>query len=91
MVGVEAMSSGIPVIAHPTPGLLESLDYAGIFVDRKDYKGWEDAIRELDDPDEYSRKSELALKRVAELDPNSQIDALAEMIRQKLGYWKCYK
>ena len=91
MVGVEAMSSGIPVIAHPAPGLLESLDYAGIFIDRKDYNGWEEAIRKLDDPDVYRRQSELSLKRVTELDPNPQIDALAEMIKRKLGYWKCYR
>ncbi len=91
MVGVEAMSSGIPVIAHPAPGLLESLSYAGLFVDRNDYDGWVEAIKKLDDPDEYQKRSELALKRAAELDPNPQIDALAELIKKKLGYWEHYR
>ncbi|MEV4384045.1 glycosyltransferase family 4 protein, partial [Streptosporangium sp. NPDC049644] len=31
-VGVESLVSGIPVIAHPTPGLKESLGAAGVFV-----------------------------------------------------------
>ncbi|MFE4971343.1 glycosyltransferase [Kitasatospora sp. NPDC056651] len=31
-VGVEAFASGIPVIAHPTPGLAECLGHAGIYV-----------------------------------------------------------
>jgi glycosyltransferase involved in cell wall biosynthesis len=35
-VAVEAMVSGIPVIAHPTPGLKESLGDAGRFADRAD-------------------------------------------------------
>lgn len=47
MVGVEALASGIPVVAHPTPGLLESLGDAGVFVDRDDVDGWESAVRGL--------------------------------------------
>lgn len=63
MVGVEAMCSGIPVIAHPTPGLRESLGSAGIFCDRDDTDSWVDAIRRLDDPAEYSRAARLARSR----------------------------
>jgi glycosyltransferase involved in cell wall biosynthesis len=82
------MSSGIPVIAHPAPGLEESLSYAGIFLNREDYGAWEAAIRKLDDADEYQEQSELCLKRVKELDPAPQLDALADMVKRRCLYWK---
>lgn len=47
MAAVEALASGIPVIAHPTPGLREALGDAGVFVDRADVRSWVAAIREL--------------------------------------------
>lgn len=81
MVAIEAMASGIPVIASPTPGLLESLGTAGIFVEREDIDGWEKAIRMLDDPEVYAHHSRLAAERAAELDPAPQIEQLAEALR----------
>lgn len=74
MVGVEAMCSGIPVIAHPTDGLRESLGDAGIFVDRNDVDGWVGMIRRLEDPDFYAEASAAASARFAELDPQAEID-----------------
>ena len=47
MVTQEAAASGIPVIAHPTPGLREALGDAGTFVDRDDHQAWADAVRAL--------------------------------------------
>jgi len=81
MAAVEAMSSGIPVIASPAPGLKESLGDAGIFVDRDDLDGWEEAIRKLDDPEVYAHHSKLARDRAFELDPTPQIEKLAECLR----------
>ena len=78
--GIEAMCFGIPVIAHPTPGLRESLGDAGIFVDRNDLAGWVGAIRSLDDPDEYARRSAAALARVAELDTAADLDRFADYV-----------
>jgi glycosyltransferase involved in cell wall biosynthesis len=72
-VGVEAMLSGIPVLAHPTPGLCESLSFAGIFLDRADPDSWVDAIRRLQDPDTYAVASGRALARAAELDPTEDL------------------
>jgi hypothetical protein len=72
-VGIEAMCSGIPVIAHPTPGLTESLGDAGIFVDRGDLAGWRRAIERLDDPDVYAQASQRALRRVAQLDHRTDL------------------
>src|SRR5690606_14237075 len=47
MVAVEALCSGIPVIAHPTKGLRESLGDAAVFVNRRDVMGWIRAIKEI--------------------------------------------
>jgi glycosyltransferase involved in cell wall biosynthesis len=69
MVGVEAMCSGIPVMASPTPGLVESLGDAGIFVADNNFKGWMSELRRLLDPVEWSAASARSLARVAELDP----------------------
>ncbi|QXC59334.1 glycosyltransferase [Aquihabitans sp. G128] len=63
MVGVEAMCSGIPVIAHPTPGLRESLGDAGIFLDRADVEGWRSAIRSLLDAPSWAAASARASAR----------------------------
>lgn len=68
MAAVEALSSGIPVIAHPTPGLKEALGDAAVFVDRKDVRAWVTALRDLyPDGDARSDLSGRALARSAEL------------------------
>jgi glycosyltransferase involved in cell wall biosynthesis len=73
--GVEAFASGIPVIAHPTPGLVESLGPAGIFVDRDDADGWVTGIRRLlDNPAAWSTASTAALARSAQLRPAEDLD-----------------
>ena len=57
---VEALAHGIPVIAHPTDGLVESLGEAGIFADRDDVDAWLEALEALDDPTEYAARSRKA-------------------------------
>lgn len=84
-VGVEAMASGIPVIAHPTPGLVESLGDAGIFVDRTDRAGWIREIRRLSDPGEWAAASAAALARSVELDPADDFDRFAHAVEQLVG------
>lgn len=79
-VAMEAACSGIPTICTPTPGLKESLDYAGIFVDHGDIAGYVEAIRKLDNKKEYSKASELAYKRALDLKPKEELD----MLEQKL-------
>lgn len=84
MVGVEAMACGIPVIAHPTPGLVEMLGSAGTFVDRADRAGWATSIRSLvTDPDLWDARSTAALTRVAELpdDRARFVEALEQLAR----------
>lgn len=73
-VAVEALASGIPVIAHPTDGLLESLGAAGIFCDRLDVDAWEAELKRLDDPAEYEAASARSFARSLELDKVTKAD-----------------
>ncbi len=81
-VGIEAAASGIPTIAHPTPGLLESLGDAGTFADRGNVADWVEAIWAFDNPEHYREKSEQALARSAQLHPAAHLDALDERLRE---------
>lgn len=80
MVGVEAMASGIPVIAHPTAGLLESLGSAGTFVDRDATADWEATIRRLLNPTYWQPASRLALNRSDGLNPERELSEWVERI-----------
>lgn len=77
-VAVEAMCSGIPVVAHPTAGLMESLGEAGIFADRDDLDAWEAAVKRLFSPRVYPQASRAAAARAAELDPKPELDLWVE-------------
>lgn len=74
-VAVEAMCSGIPVIAHPTPGLTEALGDVGTFCDRDDLDAWEAAVRRLSAPPVYKQASKASADRAAALDPTAELDA----------------
>lgn len=68
MVALEAASSGIPIIASPTEGLLESLGSAGIFVDNVgSVADWIEKITMLDNPKTYNEYSKLGKTRSAEI------------------------
>lgn len=83
-VGVEAMASGIPVLAHPTAGLKESLGVAGIFCDREDVDAWESELRKLLDGRRWNKASRLAKARVAQLNPTGDlarwVDAVERLV-----------
>lgn len=78
--GVEAMAGGIPVLAHRTPGLEESLGAAGIFADREDPDAWVAALRSLENSAAWETASARALTRSAELDPTADLAAWCEAI-----------
>lgn len=78
--GVEALASGIPVLAHPTPGLCESLAEGGIFLERQDLDGWEAVLRKLETPAEYRLASKRAKARSAELDPTAELSAWCDAV-----------
>lgn len=76
-VAVESMSLGIPVIAHPTQGLKESLGEAGLFASRYKPEEWIGLIRKLkSDPWFYSRKSMEGKIRAQELYRPDQLEEL---------------
>lgn len=88
--GIEAMASGIPVIAHPTPGLRESLGDAGLFADRDNIGHWIKHIEALDDEKYYKEVSDRCRKRAQELSDMSEQQLLMyedflETIKRK-GY-----
>lgn len=84
-VGIEAMCSGIPVIAAPTPGLLESLGPAGVFVPVDQATRWLEEIERLHDDTQWAEVSARAFSRVAELDPGGDIVRFAETIENLVG------
>lgn len=66
-VAAEAICSGIPVVASPTPGLMECLGSAGIYVDPLDPDAWVDAVRTLmTKPRSWAAASAASLARAAE-------------------------
>jgi glycosyltransferase involved in cell wall biosynthesis len=84
-VGVEAMASGIPVLAHPTAGLTESLGGAGIFCDRDNVGAWQAEIERLDGRDAYREASRRARARSKALDPASDLAAWCEAVEEVAG------
>lgn len=44
MAAAEAIAHGIPVIAHPTPGIVENLGDAAVYIDREDTRSIAEAI-----------------------------------------------
>ncbi len=83
-VGVEAMASGIPVLAEPTPGLLESLGDAGTFADRLNIDEWESTLRDLLKPAKYGKTSKMAKARSAQLakDRETQLATMEFFLRE---------
>jgi glycosyltransferase involved in cell wall biosynthesis len=80
--GVEAMVSGIPVIAAPTPGLKESLGTAGIYCNVESPLSWIGAIKKLDDPIEYKAASDACIKRAKEIETSvpEELDAMERFL-----------
>lgn len=79
MVGLEAMVSGIPVVAHPTEGLRESLGPAGIFVDRSNVGAWVAVLRYVLG-DGWPAASAAALARAGSYSPSSDLEVFADAV-----------
>lgn len=71
---VEAAVSGIPTIAHPTPGLSESLGEAGTFVDRNDPDAWVEAVKRLLGRRRWIAAHVATLRRAEELERKRRRD-----------------
>lgn len=83
-VAVEAACSGIPVIAHPTPGLLESLGAGGIFCDRDDLDSWQAALRRLFTPRGWAAASRNVRQAVDRLSTEADLARWCEAIEAVL-------
>lgn len=83
-VAIEASAAGIPVIANPTPGLLESLGPDGLFADQGKPGQWAKLIKRLDDKDFYLERAEAGRARARELElvTNADLDAFALRLEQ---------
>lgn len=81
-VGIEAACSGIPTIAHPSPGLVEALGDHATWVDRYDRQGWFDAVGELGDPDAWKTASREA-RRAVQSDPDATVDGVCDALEGK--------
>jgi len=73
MTAVEALASGIPVLASRTPGLMESMQNAARFLPPRNPAMWIRAIKTLDNPRVHAVAAEKALDRSAELDPTADL------------------
>lgn len=88
MVAVEALASGIPVLAAPTPGLQESLQHAGVFIGRDDEDAWVYHIeRLLSDASYYDERSELSKQRSAAIDPEKEFTLALEELERLVTQW----
>lgn len=85
-VAMEAYSAGIPVIAHPTEGLTESMGEGGLFANRHDVAGWKHWISQLDNKEFYQKQSEYGLKRAKQTEDITltQLESLYQNMTEKL-------
>jgi len=78
---VEAMSSGIPLVVSPTPGLKECCGDAALYCDRADLDAWVVTLRKLkDDVGFYNTRSTIALERARTLDPLPEIKRMEKWL-----------
>jgi glycosyltransferase involved in cell wall biosynthesis len=83
MTAVEACVSGIPVVASPTPGLVESLHTAGFHVDLEDREEWYRIVKELlTSEDAWKEASDRAIERAARLSSREELDRCVEAIER---------
>ena len=73
-MGVEALCSGIRVIASPTPGLVESLGDAGVFVNRDDIDGWVATVKKATTKTAADKAASAMKRRAAEVESLSRSD-----------------
>lgn len=82
---VEAMSSGIPVIAAITPGLKECCEDAALFADRTDIKEWVRLIRRLSkDKSFYEEYVKRGKARARQLEPTHDMETFLDWYETKV-------
>lgn len=80
-VAIEAISSGVPVIATPTLGLKESLGESAIFIERDNIEGWVNKITELmESKEKWQKESDKGRQRAKDLDPIKNLKELNDFV-----------
>ena len=80
-VATEAILNGIPVIAHPTEGLMENLGESGIFIDRDNTDAWVTEIKKLlKNSVYYKKQSDKCRLRYEDLKPEKQLEKFERFI-----------
>jgi glycosyltransferase involved in cell wall biosynthesis len=84
-VAVEAMAAGAPVIAAPTPGLVEALGDAAIFIEARDYQAWVTAVAKLTDDRKFwkaqQRKGRARAKKLEQV-TDGDLDRFESWVRR---------
>ena len=82
-IAVEAMHTGIPVIASRTGGLEESVGEGGLLVDDfTNVDAWASAIERLDDPKERKQVVKAGKQHVKQFSLSREVDKLIEILEQ---------
>lgn len=81
LAAVEAACSGIPTVAHPGPGLVESLGAAGTWVDSDDPVVWAAKIRQVLQPSTWVDCSVAARAAAAHACKMSDVNRLLDAIK----------
>ena len=81
-VGMEAMVSGIPVIASPLPGIREALGGGATYLPRDQADAWAAELRRLADPAAYAEASAAATRRTERLDYEANLFAFGAECRR---------
>jgi glycosyltransferase involved in cell wall biosynthesis len=83
MTAVEAMASGIPVLAQPgVEGLAEALGAAGNFPKDSSLHAWRTALRHLLAPGPYAEACQRAADRSAQLDHEDSLTRFAVLVER---------
>jgi glycosyltransferase involved in cell wall biosynthesis len=83
-IAVEALASGIPTLASPTPGLKEALDYGGNYAPLDSLFKWHEALRKLLGNSDYYEDACFAAKtRSEELWRRSQYELKAYVAKME--------
>jgi glycosyltransferase involved in cell wall biosynthesis len=79
---IEAMSVGLPVVVSDIPIFREIGGDAAVYVDPDDAEGFAAAVRALEDPEEWRRRSAACIARAAEYDWDRSAAALGDLLEQ---------
>lgn len=86
LAAVEAMASGLPVLASDTDGLKQVVEGAGILFPKGDYEALAGELLKLDSDPNYSRQvAERCKRRAADFDIDKMVDGYIDIYRKLIN------